>query len=121
MASRLSTAILKEDILGPEQNRFRPGRSCQDNLFVLNTILGKYKNENEIHLCFIDIAAAYDSVNRSILWGRLEKLNLPTSVLMFLINYYTNDNISSTMGEETSRVHYQTRGLCQGRIIIFRP
>ena len=111
---RITSAILEEDILGPEQNGFRPGRSCNDNLFVLNTVIEKHKNSNDLQLCFVDIASAYDSVDRSILWERLESLNMPTSVIMFLKNYYSNDNIVSSMGQITSERHYQTRGLRQG-------
>ena len=111
---RITSAILEEDILGPEQNGFRPGRSCNDNLFVLNTVIEKHKNSNDLQLCFVDIASAYDSVDRSILWERLESLNMPTSVIMFLKNYYSNDNIVCSMGQITSERHYQTRGLRQG-------
>ena len=111
---RITKAILEEDILGPEQNGFRPSRACNDNLFILNTVIEKYKQNDNLQLCFVDISSAYDSVNRSILWKRLEEVNIPESVIKFLKNYYSNDNITCKMGSIQSEKHYQTRGLRQG-------
>ena len=39
LAKRLSAAVDKEDIVGPEQNGFRAPRSYSDNIFILNMIL----------------------------------------------------------------------------------
>lgn len=113
IARRLSDAIVKEDVLGPEQNGFRPGRGCGDNLFVLNTLVEKFEDTRTLNLCFIDIKAAYDSVDRTILWKRLERLNVPHALIVLMKDYYKNDSIQCTMGDVRSRKHYQTRGLRQ--------
>ena len=118
MAKRISDAIVKEDVLGPEQNGFRPGRGCSDNLFVLNTLVERFEDTKTLNLCFIDIKAAYDSVDRTILWKRLERLNVPHALIVLLKDYYKNDNIQCTLGDVKSKRHYQTRGLRQAQIVI---
>ena len=44
------------------------------NSFILDSILmeAKYLKQN-VHLCYVDISKAYDSVDREILWDKLEK------------------------------------------------
>ena len=81
----------------------------------MNTIIEEYKDAKDFHLCFVDISAAYDNVNRSILWERLKKLNMPNSIMNFLQNYYQDDNIVCRMGSVESKKHYLSRGLRQGR------
>ena len=44
-----------------EQSGFRAGRSCTDNLFVLQQILEKRISRNlSTHLIFVDLEKAYD-------------------------------------------------------------
>ena len=39
VAKRSAEAVLKDDIIGPEQNGFRSARNCSDNIFILSSIL----------------------------------------------------------------------------------
>jgi hypothetical protein len=94
LAKRMSDAIVEEDVIGPEQNGFRPGRGCGDNLFILNTLVERHEQTKSLNLCFIDLKAAYDSVNRQILWKRMEKLNVPKSLIALLKDYYCDVNIT---------------------------
>ena len=62
-------------LLGEVQNGFRRERRTTDNSFILDSVLMKAKSANQdVHLCYIDISKAYDSVNRSILWNKLVKM-----------------------------------------------
>ena len=72
LAKRVSTAVEKEDIIGPEQSGFRPNRSCSDNIFILNSILEFNKSKKLLsYLLFIDLKEAYDRVDRGILLAKL--------------------------------------------------
>ena len=65
---RLIEVVETNNLLGEIQNGFRKGRCGSDNMFVLNTILWKAKAlRQKVHLGFVDVAKAYDSVNRDIL------------------------------------------------------
>ena len=110
----MSNAIVEEDVIGPEQNSFRPGRGCGNNLFIFNTLVERHEQTKSLNFCFIDLKAAYDSVNRQILWRRLKKLNVPTSLITLLKDYYCDDNITCNIGNVISKRHNQTQGLRQG-------
>ena len=70
MAKRVSESIEVEDIIRPEQNGFRPNRSCSDNTFILNTILELNKSRKKLsYLLFVDLKEAYDRVDRNILFA----------------------------------------------------
>lgn len=52
-----------------EQCGFIAGRSCMDNIFTLIQLLEKAEaKEKEIHLIFIELGKAYDSVPKSQLY-----------------------------------------------------
>ena len=115
LAKRLSAAVDKEDIVGPEQSGFRASRSCADNIFILNTVLEINKSKKLLsHLLFVDLKEAYDRVDRSILLQKLKQLNVPKTFTNFLENYYFQDNISTLASGERTRPQYQKRGLRQG-------
>ena len=82
MARRVSASIEVEDIIGPEQNGFRPNRSCSDNTFVLNTILELNKSRKKLsYLLFVDLKEAYDRVDKNILFAKLRQLTSPSTSL----------------------------------------
>lgn len=77
--SRLFGKILQEKVranvgntISEDQSGFIPGRSCIDNLFTLQQIVEKkISTGEEIHLAFIDLEKAYDSIPQSKLWEAL--------------------------------------------------
>ena len=113
IAKRLSISLQETEILGDPQHGFRADRCCQDNILILNTLLEQNKNE-ETHLAFVDLTAAYDMVDRNILWAKLKHLNIPSPIIQLLQNYYNDDSIICTIGGITSDKHYLRRGLRQG-------
>ena len=113
MAKRLSERIQNTDVLGDTQQGFRKERSCLDNLLILNTLLEKQKKK-ECHMAFIDLTAAYDLVDRNILWKKMEKLNLPMPFINLLRSYYDDDSFECTIGNIKSNKHVLRRGLRQG-------
>ena len=115
LAQRISLAVEKDDLMGPEQNGFRANRSCSDNIFILNSILEMNKSKKKLsYLIFVDLKEAYDRVDRNILFARLQQLKFPDKLIAFLRNYYFQDNISTSSTGERSRKQYQQRGLRQG-------
>ena len=41
LARRISSAVESSSILGPEQQGFRQNRRCEDNVFLLNSLLSE--------------------------------------------------------------------------------
>ena len=66
------------------------------------------------HLGFVDVSKAYDSVNRSILWSKLEKLGIQGTFLESLKSMYSGDSVRCTVNDTTTRSVYLRRGLRQG-------
>ena len=113
--SRLSEVVESHKLLGEEQNGFRKERGMADNSFILDSILWKAKStKQKIHLCYVDISKAYDSVNRSILWSRLASMGFKGEFLQSLQALYTGDSVDSVVNGLSTRQVYLGRGLRQG-------
>ena len=112
---RLITVVETHHLLGEVQNGFRKERGGHDNIFILDTILWKAKAFNQkVHMAFVDITKAYDSVNRRILWKRLSALGVNGSFLAALQTIYTDDNIVCEINGLTTKPVFLQRGLRQG-------
>ena len=102
-------------LLGEIQNGFCQNHGGSDNVFILNTVLWKAKALGEkIHLGFVDITKAYDSVDRNILWKKLQGLGIDGVFLDTLKVMYTCDSVRCTINGVTTRSVYLQRGLRQG-------
>ena len=68
VANRLGDFCEEVGILPEEQSGFRPQRSTTDMMFVVRRLqeLGRTSNAS-LEICFIDLAKAYDSVDRVLL------------------------------------------------------
>jgi len=56
---------ISETILLEEQNGFRIGRSCIDNVFIIKQIMEKRREFNlETHMAFLDLEKTFDKVDR---------------------------------------------------------
>ena len=71
--ARLSDYLETNKLLVEEQNGFRVGRSCQDHIFSLhNLVHGRKAQGLDTFAVFIDFRKAFDSVNRQLLWNKLQ-------------------------------------------------
>ena len=65
-----------------EQAGFRVGRSTVDHIFCLRQLIEKKMAVNQpLHLLFVDLEKAYDSVPLKNLWKALEHYNISNSTL----------------------------------------
>ena len=91
--SKLFTAIIinrlkpvYELILLPTQFGFRANKSTNDAIYVLKNIIDH--SSKELHCCFIDLKAAYDWINRDILFKIVEfRTGLPFLVKLLKCIY----------------------------------
>ena len=113
--SRLSQVVEEHKLLGEVQNGFRKDRGGSDNNFVLDTIIWKAKAaRSKLHLSFLDISKAYDSVNREILWKKLTSLGIKGEFLSSLKALYTDDCIDCVVNGLQTTPIFLRRGLRQG-------
>ena len=113
--ARLTRVVERHGLLGEIQGGFRKGRGGSDNTFLLNTIFWKARAAKQsVHLGFLDITKAYDSVNRNILWRKLESIGITGKFLDILKSMYTGDTVESVVNGVRTRPVYLKRGLRQG-------
>ena len=72
----------------PTQSGFRPGRSCVDHIFSLRRALEiRHCYQQPTVVCFVDFAAAFDSVDRRALWRIMEEDGMPPKLLRLIEAY----------------------------------
>ena len=108
--SRLENFIESQNILPDTQNGFRKLRSTTDNIYILNHIINsKLHNGKKIYAFFVDFKSAFDTIDRSLLFKKLEKLNVPEYIIGAIKDLYRR-----TPFKVQDRRFYTERGLKQG-------
>jgi hypothetical protein len=109
-------------LLDPAQGGFRTKRSCYDQLFITNELCQREPNP---HMALLDIKAAYDCVNRELLWTDFYRMTQDnpnrnmagtqlTMILRSLFDY--NYAVLLVLGSKSAPIPV-TRGLLQGTIL----
>ena len=82
VANRLGDFCEEAGILPEEQCGFQPQRSTTDMMFVVRRLqeLGRTSNTS-LEICFIDLAKAYDSVDRVLSWEVLARIGVPPRMI----------------------------------------
>lgn len=117
---RLYGRILKERIENQmtemeEQSGFRSGRSCIDNVFCLKQLTEKLiACGSEVHMIFIDLKKAYDSVPVNRLWEAMERNGVDKLHINLVKKLYENTKscVKTSLGYSESFV--VNKGLRQG-------
>ncbi|CAE1258644.1 unnamed protein product [Acanthosepion pharaonis] len=99
----------------PSQGGFRLGRGCVDQIFSLRRTLEQHwAYQQPTVLCFVDFAAAFDSVDRGSLWRIMEADGMPTKLLRLIKGYYRSTRARvHAYGEEPETFEVKT-GVRQG-------
>lgn len=117
---RLYSKIIKQRIESQvedveEQNGFRAGRSCSDNIFCLKQLIEKRSERNlETHLIFIDLQKAYDSIPLGRLWPVLRQSGVKDLYVQAVKELYTDTTARIKIGKELSSEFSISKGLRQG-------
>jgi hypothetical protein len=91
---RIQQWIEENKILGEMQNGFRPKRRGDDNLFILTSAIELSRTQKEGLVCaFIDASAAYDRVDRTILWNILSSLGMDQRLIEVLQALYVDTRL----------------------------
>lgn len=86
---RLSAWAERNGLRAVGQAGFRKGYSCADHVLVLRQLTDRARLSNsKLFCCFVDMAKAFDSVKRSLLWDRLRSLGVGGHMLQTVENMY---------------------------------
>lgn len=103
------------DKLASTQGGFRPHRSTYDQVVILHELLCRLRASVAI---FLDIKAAYDTVDRRLLWSRMgSEFQVPDRTIAMLRDMF-DDNVAmlAIKGKESEGIPLK-RGLLQGSSI----
>ena len=107
-----------DKVLRENQCGFRKGRGCTDQIFLMRQLIEKKREFNEdMCICFIDFAQAYDSIWREGAWSILGKYGIKKKIVKLIENLYSMVLACVRLnGEETEWFGIAT-GLRQGCIL----
>jgi hypothetical protein len=102
----------------PQQSGFTSGRSTMDAILALRLLAELHRAYNRpLYVAYIDIKAAFDSVDRSALWKVLQGVGLPPSLLQLICDLHTGTTARVCMLNELFAPFGTTSGVRQGCIL----
>ena len=105
-------------VLVEEQNGFRQDRSCLDHLHALfNTISYQKSQKKSAFICYVDAKKAFDNVNRSCLWYKLQKLGIKGKIFSAIKSLYRNVECTVRINGDLTKWFTVSNGLKQGCVV----
>ena len=115
---RLEKEVNDKGLLPENQAGFRKRRSTIDNIYILNHITQKAKNKKKrIYAMFVDFKAAFDTVDRNILWEIMENAGISNYITERLKGVYEETKVKVRIGNEITKEFWITKGLRQGCVL----
>jgi exonuclease III len=109
---KLIAQSLDHNLLSPFQGGFRPKRNVFHQIWTLDLMLKKNK---KLHTCLMDLEAAYDTVNRDILYMKLYTIyNVDVNTIYRLKSLFDNVHSRLVLKGDISAPIKNERGLLQG-------
>ena len=114
--NRIASAI--EQHLIKEQAGFRSGKACTSQLLNLTQHIEDGYEEGMITgTAFVDLSAAYDTVNHRLLIQKLYNTTLDSQLCRVIQNLLSDRRIYVELNNERSRWRIQKNGLPQGSVL----
>ncbi len=96
---RLSNWVEKNGYLEEEQNGFCKNRSTVDQLLSFTSIIETRRAKRlDTYVAYIDFSKAYDKINRSLLWNKLNCIGLEGNILNAVKSLYNNVSCCVKLG-----------------------
>lgn len=98
------------------QAGFRKGRGTADNIYVLNHVMQTRiaRPRGKVYLVFIDLKAAFDKLDREVLWRAMEDLGLNVNTIRSVKEVYQETRCKIKIGDRLSNSFWVDKGLRQG-------
>ncbi|XP_069984652.1 transposon TX1 uncharacterized 149 kDa protein [Penaeus vannamei] len=117
LLSRL-LAHTTEGVLPESQSGFRKERSTVDMVFIARQLQEKaIEQQQDLYMVFVDLAKAFDTVNRTLLWEILRKFGCPPTFLAVLKSFHDGSKARVTSGGSKSDPFFVGTGVKQGCVI----
>ena len=115
LQNRISKWSDENNIISDAQFGFREKMSTVDATFVLNSVIHKFISEKKrLYCAFIDFKRVFDSINRNLLWFKLNKLGLNGKILRIIQDMYSKIKAKVRKDNLCSDFFDNNVGLLQG-------
>jgi len=102
----------------PQQSGFVAGRSTIDAILALRLLAEIHREfDRPLHVAFLDIKAAFDSVDRQALWKALRSRGIPNILLDLIVALHEHSGSSVRHGGKLSTRFLTTSGVRQGCVL----
>ena len=113
LCERLKPTV--NQLIGPYQCGFRPGKSTIDQIFTIRQILEKtHERRIDTHHLFVDFKAAFDSTERSYLYAAMSEFGIPAKLIRLCKMTLLNTSSAVRIGKDLSEPFDTKRGFRQG-------
>ncbi|KAG2171679.1 hypothetical protein INT43_008059 [Umbelopsis isabellina] len=101
------------------QGGFRIKRSALDQALCLHELIQihRIRYRSEPTMAFLDIKAAYDTVDREVIWNRLRHHDAPTPLITLLQNMFDEVSITVVGNNYVSEAFHPATGVLQGSVL----
>ena len=97
------------------QGGFRADHCCNDMIICLDNIIKS--STTPVQMAFLDIKAAYDSVDRSILWRRCISAGMNKWCIKILKSLFDHNTAQVVIGQKKSKSFRIKNGVLQGSVL----
>ena len=112
---RLNSVIQQYDLIPEHQSGFYKGRTTASRIWTLISLINHQRLINEnLHVLYLDIKKAYDSVEHDYLVETLATLGFPLDFVELIKNIYTNSVASIITNTGTTNPFEISKGVKQG-------
>ncbi len=105
--------------MGEWQTAFRRGRGLGDAVFTLRMVMSRCREFNQpVHMAFVDLQRAYDSVDRDMLWLALQWYGVHPKLQALLQDLHVGTQAAVKLGGFRAKEWFEVRtGVRQGCVI----
>ena len=116
LGERLEQEVEGKGMIPENQAGFRKGRGTIDHIYVLNHMIGKQtsRSKGKLVALFVDLRAAFDTVDRRKLWEAMEKSGVTEGLRDRVKEIYRETTSKVKVGGETGENFWTSKGLRQG-------
>jgi len=101
-----------------EQSGFTSWRSTLDAILALRLLSEVHREFSQpLHVAFVDLKAAFDSVDRLALWKALRGIGIPQYLLQLIEDLYNGSTSSVRIGTTLSPSFITSSGVRQGCVL----
>ena len=116
LAKRLQKWQKLNQIIPREQAGFQKGKSCQDQIFILNALLTNHVKlkKKKIYAAFIHLTAAFDSIVHEVLWEQLKIQGVSKKFINTVKALYENAKVKVLINGKYTKNIKINKGVLQG-------